>query len=175
MPDDILEMVQYARSKGVALCAYVYPCLPFEQFSEHWTQGRDPNTLDISAPEVQRWMTDTMIAFVEKSGAGGFAWDHDIFVPKGGGQYAQWRAWMEILQACAIMIGGGAPEPARVASGRVPISHSMHQCVVSQALRERFPDIVMDHRQTNHRSAGGGGGSDTLPCASCHRHTSHTA
>jgi hypothetical protein len=133
VPSDILEMIQYAKSKGIALCAYVYPCLPFESMSSAWTAGRGPYTLDLSDPRVTRWMVDTMLAFVEKTGAGGFAWDHDIFVPGGGGHYAQWKAldgaslpltlpdwvqaWMEILAK----------------------------------LRARFPDIVMDHRQTNHK------------------------
>ena len=66
-------MIQYAKSKGIALCAYVYPCLPFESMSSAWTAGRGPYTLDLSDPRVTRWMVDTMLAFVEKTGAGGFA------------------------------------------------------------------------------------------------------
>ena len=50
------------------------------------------------------------------SGAGGFAWDHNIYAGDTSKQYSQWRAWMRILEK----------------------------------LRQDFPDIVMDHRQTAH-------------------------
>ena len=64
-------MVTYAGYKGIKLMAYVYPCLPFESMAGAWTQGRDPNTLDLSDPLVTKWMIDTMLAFVNKTGAGG--------------------------------------------------------------------------------------------------------
>ena len=65
-----------------------------------------------------------MIAFVTKTGAGGFAFDHGIrksnpnFKPPPGEDltYEQWRAWMHVLAA----------------------------------VRAAHPDIVIDHRQNNH-------------------------
>ena len=112
VPADILGMVQYAKGKGVGLLAYVYPCLAFQRYKEHVIHG----ALDLSPRVVQNWMRDTLLAFMTKTGAEGFAWDHDIFAGGVELRYAQWRAWMRILAA----------------------------------LRGRFPDMVMDHRQTNH-------------------------
>ena len=116
LPDSIGEMVAYAQAKGVRLLAYVYPCLRFEAHPEAWRHG----ALDLSAPGVAEWLGDTLLAFVAATGAGGFAWDHDIFAPEGGGMrpaaYSQWRAWMAILRR----------------------------------LRRAYPDLVMDHRQTAH-------------------------
>ena len=112
----IQEMVAYARARGVGLLAYVYPCLQFEAHAEAFRDG----ALDLAAPGVAEWLAHTLEAFMRATGAAGFAWDHDIFAPEGGGMrptaYAQWRAWMTIL------------------------AH----------LRTTFPEMVMDHRQTAH-------------------------
>ena len=77
---------------------------------------RDPRRLDISPPEVQTWLGDQLEAFLDQTGAAGFAWDHDIYAGPSEKMYAQWRSWMAILKR----------------------------------LRAHKPDIVMDHRQTNH-------------------------
>jgi hypothetical protein len=112
VPSDIANMVSYAASKDVKLMAYVYPCLLFQEMSQYWIGG----ALDISPPQVTEWLSNTLITFMDKTGAGGFAWDHDIFAGDETKKYSQWRAWMRILKE----------------------------------LRMRFPDMVMDHRQTNH-------------------------
>jgi hypothetical protein len=112
VPQDILDMVAYAASKNVELLAYVYPCLAFAEHAE----AVIGNALDLSAPGVAEWMAGSLVGFMAKTGAGGFAWDHDIFAGDASKRYAQWRSWMNILAV----------------------------------LRARFPDIVMDHRQTNH-------------------------
>ncbi len=111
-PEDITDMVSYARSKNVSLLAYVYPCLAFQRHAEAVVGG----ALDLSAPGVADWMSLTLTAFMRRSGAGGFAWDHNIYAGDASKRYSQWRAWMRILKK----------------------------------LREDFPDIVMDHRQTAH-------------------------
>ena len=114
VPPTVTEMVAYASSKGVGLLAYVYPCMLFEEHPEAFVGG----ALDLSADGVKEWMAETLISFVSTTGASGFAWDHDIFAPEGGGRrptgYAQWRTWMQILAK----------------------------------LRAAHPHIVMDHRQT---------------------------
>ena len=92
-PQDILDMVAYANSKGVKLMAYAYPCLHFQPMQKYWIGG----ALDISPPAVTRWWQQTMHAFVNATGIGGFAWDHNIFAGPSSLQYAQWRAWMSIL------------------------------------------------------------------------------
>jgi hypothetical protein len=46
----------------------------------------------------QGWMTQTMLNFLEVTGGGGFAWDHNIFAGGPTKIYGQWRAWMTILK-----------------------------------------------------------------------------
>lgn len=77
-PEDILEVVAYAKSKGIGLLAYVYPCLAF-QAVEKYLIG---NTLNIASDEARSWLLQTLSAFVRKTGAAGFAWGichHYIF------------------------------------------------------------------------------------------------
>jgi hypothetical protein len=60
------------------------------------------NSLDLSPPTVQRYLIKLLTAFMQKTGAGGFAWDHGINTDHAGPErlvYAQWRAWMNILGA----------------------------------------------------------------------------
>ena len=78
VPDDVLQMVAYAKGNGIKLMAYVYPCLHFAALSEYFV-GRGIDEVDLSRPEVQTWMIDTMLAFMNKTDSGGWAWDHDIF------------------------------------------------------------------------------------------------
>ena len=93
VPADILEMVAYAESKNVKLLAYVYPCLPFHALKD-FSIGSGSNVVDLSRPEVQAWMIDTMLAFMAKTGSGGWAWDHDIYAGGSELKYGQWRGWM---------------------------------------------------------------------------------
>jgi len=95
VPKDILDMVAYAAGKGVKLLAYVYPCLAFKSVKGY--EFGSYNVLDLSQPPAAKWLLDTLSAFVTKTGAGGFAWDHDVMtVP--ARPYPQWRAWMGILK-----------------------------------------------------------------------------
>lgn len=112
VPQEIKDMVAYAASKNVKLMAYVYPCLAFQAIPSALI-GENANL----ANEAYRdYMLETLSTFMSVTGAGGFAWDHNIYAGPQTLQYAQWRAWMYILGT----------------------------------LRQRFPDMVMDHRQTAH-------------------------
>jgi hypothetical protein len=94
VPQDILDMVAYARSKGVKLLAYVYPCLAFQEVKQY--EFGSYNVLDLSQPPAADWLLETLSAFMVKTGAGGFAWDHDIFTSPAR-PYPQWRAWNYVL------------------------------------------------------------------------------
>ena len=105
VPQEILGMVQLAREKyGIGLLAYVYPCLAFEALAgtpamADRTSGYNP--IDLGTPQAQNYLIGVLGAFMEKTGASGFAWDHDIFTSAatgGTGHYAQWRGWMRILK-----------------------------------------------------------------------------
>ena len=47
----------------------------FEAVADAWIGG----SLSLAPPGVQEWMIRTMLDFVNATGAGGFAWDHNIF------------------------------------------------------------------------------------------------
>lgn len=96
MPAEIQTMIDYAGSKGVKLMGYVYPCLDFVGGSgvEAALKG---GSMDLSNRAFQKWMTQTLLDFLDVTGGGGFAWDHNIFAGGAEFQYAQWRAWMAIL------------------------------------------------------------------------------
>lgn len=94
-PADILGMVAYAASKGVQLLAYAYPCLKFEAQASSWVGA----SLSLAPAAVQDWWIVTMNAFLAGSGAGGFAWDHNIYSGDKALQYQEWRGWMRILAA----------------------------------------------------------------------------
>jgi hypothetical protein len=98
MPAEIQSMIDYAAAKGVKLMGYVYPCLNFVGGSGA-TAALKGGSMDLSNPQFKKWMTDTLLAFLDVTGGGGFAWDHNIFAGGAQFQYAQWRAWMEILAA----------------------------------------------------------------------------
>jgi hypothetical protein len=122
VPQDVQDMVKYASDRNLKLLAYAYPMLPFKKMEKYFVDPTSPNALSLAPPEVQTYLIDVMTAFMQKTGIGGWAWDHDIFAgstreEKDELAYAQWRGWMNIVGT----------------------------------LRERFPDMVMDHRQTAHR------------------------
>jgi hypothetical protein len=96
VPTDILATVKYAREvHRVGLMAYIYPCIlnATANFSRHSYQS-----LDLSDPAQERWLTEVLVAFLKKTGAAGFSWDHDVFSDKKNNErtYSQYVAWMRI-------------------------------------------------------------------------------
>jgi hypothetical protein len=41
--------------------------------------GNGPLRSSLAAPSLQKWLPDTMVAFAEQTGAGGFAFDYTYF------------------------------------------------------------------------------------------------
>lgn len=99
VPQDVLDMIRYARHRcgGIRLLAYVYPLMPFEDMRMYWTGG-NTKMLDLGKPIVAGWLLETLIAFLQSTGAGGFAWDYDIFTGSSTQAYSQWYAWMWVLR-----------------------------------------------------------------------------
>ena len=75
VPQDIVEMIEYAASKGIKMLAYVYPCLAFQAVPGAIING----AADLSNMEFQDWMLQTLLDFQRVTKGGGFAWDHNIF------------------------------------------------------------------------------------------------
>mmetsp|Transcript_99656 Transcript_99656/g.181800 ORF Transcript_99656/g.181800 Transcript_99656/m.181800 type:complete len:1071 (+) Transcript_99656:82-3294(+) len=99
VPRDIMDMIEYARRRcgGIRLLAYVYPLMPFEELRMYWTEGTT-KMLDLGNPIVAGWLLETLVAFLENTGAGGFAWDYDIFTGSSTQAYSQWYSWMWVLK-----------------------------------------------------------------------------
>ena len=101
MPQDILDAVAYAKSKGIGLMAYAYPTMQFEELRQYWVAG-GTNALSLAPAEVQNYFIEVMTAFLQKSGGAGFAWDHDIFAGEKSLRYAQWRGFARILRTLRV-------------------------------------------------------------------------
>lgn len=100
MPPELNDLIEYAYSKGVRFCAYVYPILAFSA-SESWLFERDGTTYaTLASEEFQDWLSSAFIAFLNITHGGGFAWDYTFFNdPRPGNEYSQWRGWMTVIQA----------------------------------------------------------------------------
>ena len=72
MPAEIQSMIDYAASKDVKLMGYVYPCLDFTGGSKV-PEANLGGSMDLSNAKFQKWMTQTMLDFLEVTGGGGFA------------------------------------------------------------------------------------------------------
>ncbi len=132
LPPTVQEVVDYARSKGIGLMAYVYPSLPFMQNPE-WTAWRTSNekkpegylTVDTGLRSFQDWLVDMLVAFADATGCTGYSFDHwwiayendpDDKNVQVSSKYQQWYGCRRILEQ----------------------------------LRKRAPHLVIDGRQQYH-------------------------
>lgn len=128
LPDDVIEVQDYAKSKGVKLMAYAYPSMPFMQNPE-WTQwmteqGKKPSnylTVDTGLRSFQDWFVDKCVTFSEEADCSGYSFDHwwPSYKPELGNVtsiYQQWYGCRRILEN----------------------------------LRKRAPDMIIDGRQQYH-------------------------
>lgn len=121
LPESVREMIDYARSRGVRLLAYVYPVLPFAHNPEWIVRGSERHRNRINASlgfrSLQDWLIENLIAFRRRTGIGGYAFDYTFLWYPGKSVYSQWWGWLR----------------------------------VQKALRNEFPDIVIDGRQLLQR------------------------
>ena len=101
VPASVQEMLDYARSKQLRLLAYVYPVVPFAQ---------DPSWLVSPAADAKRfyanlgfrsfqdWLIDALVAFRDRFGLGGYAFDHTFMAYPGPSRYAQWAGWRRVME-----------------------------------------------------------------------------
>lgn len=101
IPPSIAEMLDYARSKQLKLLAYVYPVMPFSQNPE-WlatrqgASGKQYGSLGVRS--LQDWLIDTLVAFHQRTGIGGYAFDHTFLTFEGTSRYAQWWGWRRVME-----------------------------------------------------------------------------
>jgi hypothetical protein len=102
VPDGLKAMLDYAASKNLRLMAYAYPSLPFLQNPE-WTAYAGPGaakaSVDTGLRSFQDWWLDRLQAFMKKTGAAGFSFDHWwIALDKASSKYAQWYGCRRVLE-----------------------------------------------------------------------------
>lgn len=101
VPPSVQEMVDYARGKGLRFLAYVYPVLPFVQNPGWLVPSRnDPRrqAASLGNRALQDWMVDQLVAFHERTGIAGYAFDHTFLTFTGTSRYAQWHGWRRVME-----------------------------------------------------------------------------
>ncbi len=101
IPPSVQEMLDYAAAKKVKLLAYVYPVLAFSQNPE-WLTARknNPERLygNLGFRSLQDWLIETLVAFHDRLGLGGYAFDHAFLNIDGTSRYAQWAGWRRVME-----------------------------------------------------------------------------
>jgi hypothetical protein len=104
VPAPLKAMLDHAASKGLKLMAYAYPSLPFLQRPE-WTAWAGDKAggysgADTGIRSFQDWWVDMLTAFMRRTGAAGFSFDHWwIAYDNATSKYAQWYGCRRILES----------------------------------------------------------------------------
>jgi hypothetical protein len=110
VPASVAEMVGYAKRRGVSLLAYVYPVLAFSQNPE-WLVTR-PNApagkkyASLGFRSLQDWLIEALVAFHDRTGIGGYSFDHTFLTFSGPSRYAQWYGWRRVMETVRRRIPG---------------------------------------------------------------------
>jgi hypothetical protein len=102
LPAKTRELVDYAASKNVKLMAYVYPTLAFEHDGNFLTirTANNPQVVaTFGSRAFQDWFIDTLLAFKERTGISGYAFDYWSMKVAGTSKYAQWFGARRVLES----------------------------------------------------------------------------
>ncbi len=115
LPQDVTDMVAYAKSKHVGLLAYVYPSVPYSR-NPAWLvkkQGEEErfSYATLSSREFQDYLLINLLAFQRRTGIAGYSFDYTWLDLPGSSSYAQWFGWRRVLEELrrnspAIVIDG---------------------------------------------------------------------
>jgi len=101
LPARTQELMDYAKSRNVKLMAYVYPTLAFEQ-NKDWLTKRHPRqdrlAANLGVRTFQDWLIENLIAFKDRTGISGYAFDYWGLKMVGTSTYAQWFGTRRILE-----------------------------------------------------------------------------
>jgi hypothetical protein len=101
IPPTVREMVDYAQSKNVRLVAYVYPVVPFAQ-NPDWLVASKNNPArkyaSLGVRSLQDWLIESLVTFHQRTGIGGYAFDHTFMAYDGSSRYAQWAGWRRVME-----------------------------------------------------------------------------
>ena len=101
VPVSLQEMLDYAKSKQLKLLAYVYPVLPFSQNPAWLVSPKDRPTrryANLGIRAFQDWLIETLVAFHDRFGLGGYSFDHTFLNFPGTSRYAQWAGWRRVME-----------------------------------------------------------------------------
>ena len=97
----VQRMLDVAAANKVKLLAYVYPVLAFSQNPEWLATRKDrPNKRygSLGVRSLQDWLVETLVAFHDRLGLGGFSFDHTFLTFEGTSRYAQWWGWRRVME-----------------------------------------------------------------------------
>ena len=101
LPQKTLDLMDYARKKGVNLMAYVYPTLEFQQ-DKSWIVERSKNNpqpvATFASRAFQDWFIDNLVAFMKNTGISGYAFDYWSMKVGDHSRYAQWYGGRRVLE-----------------------------------------------------------------------------
>ncbi len=101
IPPSVQGLLDYAKTKGVKLVAYVYPVLPFAGNPAWLVSARGDSTrkfASLGVRALQDWLIDKLVAFYRRTGIGGYAFDHTFLTYDGTSRYAQWWGWRRVME-----------------------------------------------------------------------------
>jgi hypothetical protein len=101
IPPSVQEILAVAAAQRIRLLAYVYPVLAFQQ-DPTWLTARpnQPNRLyaNLGFRRLQDWLIETLVAFHDRLGLGGYCFDHTFLDEEGTSRYAQWWGWRRVME-----------------------------------------------------------------------------
>ena len=80
---------------------YVYPVVPFAQNPE-WLVSSKTNPAQkyasLGVRSLQDWLIDALVTFHQRTGIGGYSFDHTFLGYEGTSRYAQWTGWRRVME-----------------------------------------------------------------------------
>jgi hypothetical protein len=101
IPASVKEMIDYAAGRNVKLVAYVYPVVPFAQNPAWLVPSKtNPNRryANLGIRSLQDWLIEALVTFHQRTGIGGYAFDHTFLRYEGASSYAQWAGWRRVRE-----------------------------------------------------------------------------
>src|SRR5206468_7186781 len=98
IPSSIREMLEYAARRRVKLLAYVYPVLPFAGDTAWLVADRGKQYATLGSRSWQDRLISLLVAFHDRTGIGGYSFDHTFMIYPGTSRYAQWAGWRRVVE-----------------------------------------------------------------------------
>ena len=102
LPARTRALMNYAEHRDVKLMAYVYPTLAFEPVQDVLTKraAKNPQVVATFGERAfQDWFIENLLAFKERTGISGYAFDYWSMKVHGHSYYAQWWGARRVLES----------------------------------------------------------------------------